>query len=885
MTRLRHISFYCYLIALLAMGCSEETTLSPDAQAEEDQVQVTFTLALGGQADVQTRAAGDPWEPGYKPGDIGNSLDNRIDPKQLHVVLYKGDDPLKKNEYIGEVKNLVYFATNQPNVYQFIGSLPIDSQHLNGQELSAKLVVYANWGTDFKPTNTRLDLITNPTFAQTTPYIPMWGIKTLNITLTPGVRTDIGSIYLLRAMAKVVVRLSEKARANGFTQIASILTRYNEKGYCLPADFAQVNHTTEIKENLHTDSSFISQSSLNLNSEGDSCAIYIPEYQNEPTADANTTNKAAQIQVTLTNQSGETVNGTIDFKQYKDGVAQKGTDYNILRNHLYRFTVNVLDRELSVQAEDWKLGEVPTDLLGNYFLKIDKTRSPIKSGEQILVHYDTNVPQLQFESEQIQIAETAKDLFVMRDDPSTKTFTIEINPEIPIDQIINKKNGFIYVVAGNLKKRIELLVEAEYYLTVTPPSYTVYIKDIPNHLTAYEVKYLYRTNLPYVTIEASRVIDDLLTADSNLEKGEGTYTCTLNSPHTAATFKKNIQVTYTFQGYLTNPETTKATPKLTATVLLRVVPNAQKYTLHFRPITDNWTAPHIYVYEPLYTPKGTEIQIPSNPEGENAVLYGFTGKRTFKGWTSQGGTIENPVKGNDQEGAIYKVGADYDPNRTVVYNENVDYCPDYRTDCCNTHVNPKWPGVLMKKDPENPGWYIFDIPVLAQPGKALIMFADGHESTDKDAAHRYPAHMVPGIPLYNFVDKEGWFLYDYDHSSGRSDVNEFMDDKPNILDLEAMKGTFRIWNKNSFSNCNQIYAWYKINNVTTEPFGKWDNHTPLTAGTEGKYIEFTADWSTYPSKFGVIFKLNGTNQSGDIIVTQSQWKKVKGKTYQYEVDL
>lgn len=247
--------------------------------------------------------------------------------------------------------------------------------------------------------------------------------------------------------------------------------------------------------------------------------------------------------------------------------------------------------------------------------------------------------------------------------------------------------------------------------------------------------YTYRTNLPSITIKADKDINHLSTKagenvfsatspySGNVIEGTGQMTCTLDKPYISGNFPISSSATYTFtaSGY----EHT-----LTQTADIKIIPNSTVYRLHFRPITDDWENPHIYIYEPLYTPNGTEITIPSNPEGENAIQYGFTGKITFMGWTSQGGTVNNPVPSDkDKTGNKYQVGYEYDPEKTntKIYNIDIDYCPSFRTDCCaGNAVNRKWPGVKMKPDDSNPGWFYFDLPVLAEPGKSLIMFANGH---------------------------------------------------------------------------------------------------------------------------------------------------------------
>lgn len=56
---------------------------------------------------------------------------------------------------------------------------------------------------------------------------------------------------------------------------------------------------------------------------------------------------------------------------------------------------------------------------------------------------------------------------------------------------------------------------------------------------------------------------------------------------------------------------------------------------------------------------------------------------------------------------------------------------------------------------EGNGWWKYTLTGIATPGKALIMFGDGH--TYKDVMNRYPGNDEVGIPLFDYPSREGWF--------------------------------------------------------------------------------------------------------------------------------
>lgn len=558
--------------------------------------------------------------------------------------------------------------------------------------------------------------------------------------------------------------------------------------------------------------------------------------------------------------------------------------------------------EATAAVQDWTLQTVDAELNGPYYLYVAQTSVALEAGQDVTVACRTDAPMLKYESPKYKLANgTETDIYQVdfnRDETGAcSSFTVRIHPNMPPVADAATIEGiakYFYIVAGGLKKKIDVSpLKLEPYLIVTPQNYTVYIKEVSNE-TSFAVTYTYRTNLPQIQVATDKDIANLSTAadgdeftaahahNGTVSNGTGTLVCTLDKPHVSGNFPNANTATYTFTA-------TGYGNTLTETATLQIIPNATSYRLHFRPLTDDWSNPHIYVYQPLYTPGGAEVQIPSNPAGENAILYGFTGCVTFKGWTDEGGPIGNywPTA---TEGSIVTATTGFDPSTNIngepnsanaEYYWGVDYCPDFREGCCASAVNRKWPGVKMKEDTENPGWYYFDLPLLAEPGTVLIMFANGHSgpaSTDTSGKYRYPAHMVPGIPLYNFADKDGWFLYDYT----QGDKNEFVDDKPNILDKTDYlpDGTYRIWCK---TNYTRIHIWIPNGAIYTE----WDSGLGelIDAGNGYKYFDITVSSNWKPSGTINYILHTGENQTEDLTITAAQWKTVTGKNYDYEVYL
>lgn len=636
--------------------------------------------------------------------------------------------------------------------------------------------------------------------------------------------------------------------------------------------------------------------------------FYLPEHY--VTADTQADQTQMLIAATLyTNQgvSRSSLEYTIDLGDTEGQDDEVNKVRQLPRGRMYDITGRITGLGNKIEAtaavQDWTLQTVDAELNGPYYLYVAKTVvEKLEAGQDVTVACHTDAPTLDYKSPTYTLSDGTKtDIYQVEfntDETGAYTsFTVRIHPNMPPvadEETIKGIAKYFYIVAGGLKKKIDvsqLLLEP--YLIVTPQNYTVYIKEISN-LTTYAVSYTYRTNLINIQVATNKDISNLSPAADGTEvkkdgaysgtvsNGTGTLVCTLDKPYVSGNFPTSTTATYTFTA-------TGYGNTLTETATLQIIPNATSYRLHFRPLTDDWTNPHIYVYQPLYTPNGAEVQIPSNPAGENAILYGFTGCVTFKGWKAEGGPIDNDWS-TAAEGSIVTATSGFDPatdidgdltSATKEYYWGIDYCPAFREDCCESAVNRKWPGVKMKEDTENPGWFYFDLPLLAEPGTALIMFANTHKSDDGDkmaARYRYPAHMVPGIPLYNFADKDGWFLYDYT----QGDKNEFVDDKPDILDkTDLPNGTYRIWIETTTSY-SHIHLW--IPNGAT--YGEWGTNAELLtdAGDGYKYFDLNVSSSWKPSDT-INYILYDNSQTGTLTITRNQWRSVTGKDYDYEVYL
>ena len=145
-----------------------------------------------------------------------------------------------------------------------------------------------------------------------------------------------------------------------------------------------------------------------------------------------------------------------------------------------------------------------------------------------------------------------------------------------------------------------------------------------------------------------------------------------------------------------------------------------------------------------------------------------------------------------------------------------------------------WPGRSMKADNNNPGWYYYSIAHNAmsvgnngkgqaqttaekkiKPGQTLLIFSNGTFLDAGFQSHRFTHHNDPGITLFNYEDREGWYLYD-----PLSDpYYRVYDEKPTVVDVE-----YTIYTKN-----RKITAWYSLFGVNSGDgkgkFTMWCNNS------------------------------------------------------------
>lgn len=327
---------------LSTMSCGFDDGYDNEDQ-NDNAVMVAFRMSY---ANGNTRAANEGWDD-YDPKDDGTAYENAINTEQLQIKVCDENGTI-----IGDVDNVIAInnGTDTNPEYSITGTWENAADKLSKAK---KIMVFANCGTSIvTPGN-----IQNLAFARsaTTQYIPMWGVTTLTNELVVGKSNNLGTIDLLRSLAKVKVKLADGMKARNYSLGALQLNNYNTSGYSLPLTYNTAASTAAIRfgNSLHANSSWAQ--SIAMTGDGDeSIMLYIPEYDNINAA----TDRKATISLQLMRDGEEEGNYTLHFCNYTpEGAPDAASTYNIQRNHYYEYTVGRTDDQVKIvlNVKKWNL--------------------------------------------------------------------------------------------------------------------------------------------------------------------------------------------------------------------------------------------------------------------------------------------------------------------------------------------------------------------------------------------------------------------------------------------------------------------------------------------------------------------------------------------------
>lgn len=482
-------------------------------------------------------------------------------------------------------------------------------------------------------------------------------------------------------------------------------------------------------------------------------------------------------------------NYRIDLGHKKDGtstvpVFPRGTFYEITGAIK---TLGNMELNCKVSVKPWET--VPIDADFNHTtLWVSKTEANVTSMKNDYIIYNSNAGTVGFGCD---TKINSKDIIIGtkrgKDANGNDSIEFRVNPNIPInDYAENERKGTakFWLKANNLKKYIDVHYDVTPYLDVTKELVIYYNKDDKSQ-NKRTIKW--DTNLGGIKLD--RTTD---------KKGSSIIKMSVNSSDDAT---GTFTVTATENPVTTTIHEFTVTSKdgsMPQKVRVKVSPPIGDYRIYFRAINDRSKyngGNGSDNFQGILTEEGTnnwsdgwneDAKDTSEPITKSHYIYVYT----------QIGETEDAVTG---KGWIFTKGP-ADKNG--------------------------WPGEEMVADMTNTGWYYKDFtqdaknvsytnganvegPKTIKPGETLIMFSNNTYQDQGYSLHRCPHHLEPGIPLFDYDDREGWIVYD----PTSDPIWRVHDDMPEIENIE-----FKVYTQ------FELFGWYKVYGIASgeNQFIIWD---------------------------------------------------------------
>lgn len=424
-----------------------------------------------------------------------------------------------------------------------------------------------------------------------------------------------------------------------------------------------------------------------------------------------------------------------------------------------------MDLNCKVSVKDWEMVPISADF-NHTTLWVSKTEASVTSTTNDIILYNSNAI-VEFGCDNTIFVNGKNEPIIIqnkrgKDANGNDSIEFRVNPDIPVSAYrASEQSGTakFWLKANNLWKYIDVHYDVTPYLDVTK-ELVIYYNDTDKEKNKRTIKW--DTNLGGIKLEKTSSSIGNSTINMSLSESDaatGTFTVTAeNDPKTTTIHKFKV---------------TSKDGSMFQTVRVTVSPPIGAYRIYFRAINDR----------NKYT-GGTEDRFMGiKPEGGiNNWSDGWNANSTD---TDESTPKNHHIYVYTQIGETSQDGSGNIEQKRWIYTQAEDK-PDetYRDE---------WPGERMVADNTNTGWYYKDFDVNVKPvkkilsdeerkmkpGETLIMFNNCENVGDGYTKHRCPHHMEPGIPLFDFEDREGWIVYD-----PTSDPEWHMyDDMPEIEDI------------------------------------------------------------------------------------------------------
>lgn len=465
----------------------------------------------------------------------------------------------------------------------------------------------------------------------------------------------------------------------------------------------------------------------------------------------------------------------------------RGTYYEIIGN-IKSLGNATLDCNMSVK--DWQPIQIDADF-NHTTLWVSKTKASVTSTTADSIDYKSNVMLTEADfgcDEKVTTSSGEKEIVLTKLDAVNHRITFNINKDILFSEYNGKYKGTakVWIKAGNIRKYLDVAYDASPYFEVNPQEVTIYWNSDNNTKVVQ-----FKTNLGglvFTNNETSSTVgkSTIQASCDNPDTPEGTFKIVATSnPVTTTVHYLSVQPKESPEGF-----------NFVKKIKVTVKPAVGNYRINFRAINDR----------SHYTGgNGTDNYEGTPDEKKEETYNGEKGNTNWAdGWYEYSWCNNNKIYTPQPDNHYVYVYTQIGETTGTVANSPV------------WKFTGHWPGDKMAADYTNVGWYYKDFQEDAKskstdygasgqrtikPGETLVIFSNNTNQEEGYTLHRCLHHLEPGIPLFDYEDKEGWIVYD-----PTSDPTwHIYDNMPTIENI-----AFTIYTK------FQTYGWFKVYGIAQQ---------------------------------------------------------------------
>lgn len=539
-----------------------------------------------------------------------------------------------------------------------------------------------------------------------------------------------------------------------------------------------------------------------------------------------------------------------------------------------------MDLDCDVKVDDWKPVEINADFY-HTTLWVNKTEAEVSSTKSDTISYTSSQTDVMFGCIDSKIVGGKDEKVIILTKRDGNNIIFSINPNIPINEFpknsAGKREGTarVYLQANNIKKYIKVHYDVTPYFKVSPKNVVIYWGKDPDDKQVLEKHFVVETNLG--GLKAYQNINGTLTEKANgstAQVGDAPSRLQISYDNTPdadgkylmkVTETKNPVTTTVYNFTLSPLNQISGDEVASQEVTVTVKPEFGPYRIYMRAINDiySWSGA-------TYTDTNLEAQLKEQLPEYTVTGNGWTDKHNYN-WDDGWFWEKDKWKGDE--------GIHNPKHHMYMYTqmgENISSTPDMPT----WIFTKSFPGNEMSGDVNNAGWYYIDMDKDAKskytannakdeksikPGQTLVIFGNGENASNGGCTpHRFPHHMDAGIPLFNYEDREGWYLYD----PTCIPYYKVFDDKPTIVNVNYViytkskitcwfiefgcKGTNNSVKAGSYTlkcwpaNFKEHHAdvgngWYRSVINLKAPKGEYEKAIKISFGDNNDHLLFNGD--------------------------------------------